>query len=146
MHHTSLGRDGPERLAAIKLFAELSGGQRQMLARLLDELTADLGEQVVREGEFGHEFLVIEQGTADVFQNGERINTLGPGDFFGEMAILEDGVPRSATVIATTPLRAIALTARFMREMRDRWPSIGEQIDHAAAVHRESDARRAAGS
>lgn len=145
MRHASLGRDGAERLAAIELFAELSTGQRQMLARLLDELTADAGEQIVREGEFGHEFLVIEEGTAEVLQGGVRINTLGPGDFFGELAVLDDGVPRTASVIATTPLRAIAFTAYFMREMRERWPTIGEQIDRAAAEHRERDARRTTG-
>ncbi len=141
MHRKTVGRDGAERLGKIELFAELSMGQRQMLARLVDELTAEAGEEIMREGEYGHEFLVIEDGTADVFQGGSQINALGPGDFLGELAILEDGIPRTATVVATTPIRAVVLTAHFMRELRERWPSIGERIDSEADERRRRDER-----
>jgi CRP-like cAMP-binding protein len=141
MHRKSVGRDGAERLGKIELFAGLSTGQRQMLARLVDELSVETGEQITREGEYGHEFVVIEDGTADVFQGGSQINALGPGDFLGELAILEDGIPRTATVVATTPIRAIVLTAHFMRELRERWPSIGERIDSAADERRRRDER-----
>lgn len=134
-----MGSDGASRLEKIGLFAELSNGQRLMLARVLDEVTAAAGETLMREGDFGYEVLVLEEGTAEVLQAGSRINEMGPGDLFGELAVLEVGGPRTATVVATSPLRAIVLTAHFMREVRDRMPAVGEQIDGLANEHRERD-------
>jgi len=133
--------DGASRLEDIHLFAGLSVGQRRMVARVLDEMTAEPGETLMSQGDFGYEVLIIEEGTAEVLQDGRRINEMGPGDPFGELAVLETGGQRSATVIATSPLRAIILTAHFMREVRDRMPDVGEEIDRAAAEHRERDAR-----
>jgi CRP/FNR family transcriptional regulator, cyclic AMP receptor protein len=129
----TMGSDGASRLEKIGLFANLSTGQRRMLARLVDEVTAAAGETIMREGDFGYELLMIEDGTAEVLRDGSRINALGPGDFFGELAVLSDGGVRTATVVATSPLCAIGLTAHFMREVRERMPTVGEQIDRAAA-------------
>jgi CRP/FNR family transcriptional regulator, cyclic AMP receptor protein len=133
MRRKAIGTDGASRLEKIDLFEGLSTAQRQMLARLVDEVTAAAGETIMREGDFGYELLVIEDGTADVLHDGSLINTLGRGDFFGELAVLSDGALRTATVVATSPLRAIGMTAHFMREVRERMPAVGEQIDRAAA-------------
>jgi CRP-like cAMP-binding protein len=135
-----LGRDGAERLAKIDVLAGLSLGQRRMLAGMADEATASAGEELMRQGESGYDVLMLEEGSADVLQDGRLINTVGPGDLCGELAVLGDGAPRSASIVARTDVRAIALTAHFMRELRGRMPDIGEQIDQAAAEHRARDA------
>lgn len=141
MQRRRIGSDGAERMAAIPALAGLSTGQRLQLARLVDELTAEAGEVLMAQGEAGFEFVMLEQGTADVIQDGERINVVGPGDFFGELAILGGGEPRTASVVARTQIRAIILTAHFMRETRARMPSVGEQIDRVAGERIERDAR-----
>jgi CRP-like cAMP-binding protein len=134
-----LGRDGPERLGRIGVLSELSIGQRRMLASMADEASAAAGEMLMRQGEPGYEVLMLEQGTADVIQDGTRINEMGPGDMIGELAVLGDGVARTASVVATTDVRAIVLTAHFMRELRERLPDVGAEIDRAAAERRERD-------
>ncbi|HXR27968.1 MAG TPA: cyclic nucleotide-binding domain-containing protein [Solirubrobacteraceae bacterium] len=141
MQRRRIGRDGVERLGRIEALRDLSVGQRRMLAEIVDETTAEVGETLIRQGDPGYEFLMLEEGSAEVVQDGERINVMGPGDFFGELAVLEDGLPRTASVIAVTDLRAIVFTAHFMREMRERMPAVGEQIDRAAAERRERDLR-----
>ena len=139
MQRKTIGSDGADRLEKFDLFAGISIGQRRMLARVLDEITAEAGETLMRQGDFGYEVLALEEGTAEVLRDGCRINEMGPGDFFGELAVLEDGAPRTATVVASTPVRAIVLTAHFMREVRERMPAVGKQIDRAAAGRRERD-------
>jgi CRP-like cAMP-binding protein len=141
MHRRRIGSDGAERLAHIDGLSGLSLGQRRELARLADEVTAESGEMLMAQGEQGLEFLMLEEGSADVIKDGQRINVMGPGDFFGELAVLNDGVPRTASVVATSKLRAISLTAHFMRELRARMPAVGERIDRVAAQRIERDRR-----
>ena len=119
-------------------------GQRRMLARIMDEVTADAGEVIMSEGDPGYEALVIEEGTADVLRGDTLINTMGPGDMFGELAVLGDGAPRTASVVASSSLRAVVLTAHFMREVHDRVPAVGERSERIAAERRERDAARSA--
>ncbi len=142
MQRQRLGGDGAERLGRMSILSGLSIGRRRELARLADELIAETGETVMLEGDPGYEFMMLEDGEADVVQGGERINVMGPGDCFGELATLSDGIPRTASVVAKSDLRAIVLTAHFMREMHDRLPSAGDAIDQVAAERRERDALR----
>jgi CRP-like cAMP-binding protein len=142
MQRKRLGRDGAERLARIDVLSDLSLGRRRELARAADEVTAEAGEIVMLEGDPGYEFMMLEEGRADVVQNTERISVMGPGDCFGELAVLSDGDRRTASVVATSDLRAIVLTAHFMREMRDGLPSAGENVERLAATRRERDALR----
>jgi CRP-like cAMP-binding protein len=128
------------------LFAGTSPGDRRMLARLVDEITVAAGEVITGEGEHGYEFVLIEEGEAEVRKGGEPITTLGPGDFFGEIAALNDGQTRSATVAALSDLRGLAFTAHFMREMGERMPALGERIRLAAGERLEADAGRAEGA
>ncbi len=144
MQRKRLGGDGAERLGRISILSGLSLGRRRELARLADELTAETGETVVMEGDPGYEFMMLEEGEADVIQHGQPINVMGPGDCFGELAALSDGNPRTASVVARSDLRAIVLTAHFMREVHARLPSAGEAIDQVAAERRERDALREA--
>jgi CRP/FNR family cyclic AMP-dependent transcriptional regulator len=145
MQRRRIGGDGASRLGEIDLFASLSLGQRRMLAQLVDELVAGDGEVLMTEGEAGFEFMILEQGTAETSQRGEPINAMGPGDFFGELAIISGGAPRTATVVATSDVRALAFTAHFMREMRERLPAVGEQIDRIAQQRVDRDAQARAG-
>jgi CRP-like cAMP-binding protein len=140
----SLGSDGPERLGGLELFADTTVGERRMLARLVDEITCEAGETIMHEGSLEYEFVVIEDGAAEVTQGGLAVNRLGPGAFFGELAVLGDGTPRTASVTATSPVKGLVFTAHFMREVRERFPAVGERIDAAAKQHLEADAHRGA--
>ncbi len=121
------------RLEQIRPFAGLSVAERRMLARLVDEFSAPAGAALVTEGDFGYEFMVIEEGTVDVFHHGELIDKMGPGDFFGELAVLADGAQRNATIVATSPIRGLRISAHDMRIVRERMPLVGEQIDAVIA-------------
>jgi len=121
------------RLAALRPFAGLSSGDRKMLARVMDELSFPAGATLVNQGDYGYEFMVIEEGTVDVVRDGIRVDEMGPGDFFGEVAVLTVGGQRNATIVATMPVRVLTLTAHYMREVRERMPGVGEQIDHVVA-------------
>ena len=90
------------------MFQPLSMPALQQLADRLDVCTADAGEQVVTQGDHGDRFYVIEHGTARVLLNGAVRRELVDGDFFGEIALLRD-VPRTATVVATTPMQLRSL-------------------------------------
>jgi CRP/FNR family cyclic AMP-dependent transcriptional regulator len=145
MHRKRIGSDGASRLASIDLFAGLSRGQLLMLARVLDEVTATAGETIMSEGEPGYEVLIIEDGSAEVLKGGSRVGVMGPGDIFGELAVLEVGGARTASVVATSPLRAMLLTAHFIREVRAQLPALGERIERVAAERRLRDEQRASG-
>lgn len=121
------------RLRQIEPFAGLSAAERKMLARVVDEFSAPTGAILVRQGDYGYELMVIEEGTVEVLRNGERIDAMGPGDLFGELAVLDDGGQRNASIVATSPVRIVTLTAHYMRVVRERMPEIGEQIDRMIA-------------
>ncbi len=121
------------RLEHVRPFAALSPAERKILARVVDEFSAPAGSTIVNQGDYGYEFMVIEDGTVDVFRDGQRIDTMGPGDFFGELAVLADGGARNATVVASSPVRIITLTAHDMRTVRERMPCVGGQIDRVIA-------------
>jgi CRP-like cAMP-binding protein len=121
------------RLKQIRPFAGLSTAERKMLARVVDEFSAPAGATLVSQGDYGYEFMVIEDGTVEVVRNGERVDTMGPGDFFGELAVIAGGGERNASVVATSPVRIVTLTAHDMRAVRERMPLVGEQIDRVIA-------------
>jgi CRP-like cAMP-binding protein len=117
------------RLQSLRPFSDLSTAERNMIARIADEFAVPEGTTLMSEGDFGYEFMVIEEGTADVVRHGERVDTVGPGDFFGELAVLADGAHRNASVVATSPVRGFRLSAHDMRMVRERMPRVGQQID-----------------
>lgn len=142
MHRTSVGSDGPERLGAIEFFSGLTEAHRRMLARHIDALDADPGDRLMDEGEFGYEAIFIEDGSAEVRQNGTLINTLEAGEIVGELALVHADGKRTATVTATTPLRALSLTSHSVREIRRGMPDLAEAIDAAAREHDQRDRLR----
>jgi CRP-like cAMP-binding protein len=145
MHRKSIGSDGAVRLQAIHLFAGLSTGQRQMLARLVEEIVADPGEELMHEGDFGYEMVFVEEGSAEVRQGGVTINTVGAGEAVGEIAVLTAGGTRTATVVVTETLRGMVLTSHFMHHVKRQMPDMAAEIDRAAQEHLRSDRLRQAG-
>jgi CRP-like cAMP-binding protein len=92
-------------------------------------------KHLIDQGQFGYEFFVIEEGKAEVRRGDEVLAELGPGDFFGEIALLEED-RRTASVIAEEPMRAIVMTRRDFREMQDEMPSVAAKIRQAVEDRR----------
>ena len=97
-----------ERLKAVDQLRACTEAQLAEVARLAERIQVGEGEVLAREGRIGREFFLILSGTVAVTQNGRRVNTLGPGDFFGELALMS-GAPRNATVVAADPVEAYVL-------------------------------------
>lgn len=145
MKRHTLGLDATERLAAVPLFDGLSVAQQRMIARLVDGVEAEAGETIVAQDTHSYQFVIIEDGTAEVRHDGASVSVLGAGDFFGEIAILGGGRPRTATVIASTPLRALVLTAQKFNQVCEAVPLVGERIARTAQERLARDAGAAAG-
>ena len=118
------------RLKAIPLFAELDDGDLQKIATFANETSVSEGDTLVREGDFSYELMAIEEGTAHVKRGEQTIAELGPGDFFGEMGVMQNEM-RTATVVAATPMRLITLTHWELKRMRDM-PGVMEAIQRTA--------------
>jgi len=99
----------PDVLKRVPLFADLSSKELGQVARLFQERRFSEGETLAREGSGGAAFFLIEEGEATVLVHGEQRNPLGPGDYFGEIALIDEGA-RSATVTAETELACWGLT------------------------------------
>lgn len=118
------------RLSSIGLFESLSRDGRRAVAQHAEEIDVAEGTELVRQGEFAYEFFVLEDGTADVTRDGERIAELGPGDFLGEMGIIGKAV-RNATVVTTSPGNVIVMTSQDFRAMARSSPAVASQIEAA---------------
>lgn len=114
-------------LGACPFFAGLSRGELLQLAKLTEDLEVGEGKVLTREGQSGSEFFVIIEGEVSVVKDGEEIRALGPGDFFGEIALLED-TPRTATVTAKTPLRFFVLTRQAFRSLLAQQPELEDKV------------------
>jgi CRP/FNR family cyclic AMP-dependent transcriptional regulator len=114
-------------LAEIPMFSACTKKELRDIAGVSDRVSALEGEILSKEGQPGREFFVIAKGKAKVTINGEEVAVLGPGDFFGEMALLDQG-PRSATVVATTPLTVYVIAAKEFGDLIDRVPFVARKI------------------
>ena len=108
----------PDRLTAIPIFSELSAQEARRLAAFAGETSVPAGHRLMREGDFSTKLIAIEDGTADVIRGGVKIASLGPGDVIGEMGLLERR-PRSADVVAISPMLLIELTHWEIRRMSE---------------------------
>jgi CRP-like cAMP-binding protein len=103
-----------EQLKAIPLFSRLSSADLQFLAGHLDEVSVPAGVTLIIEGKGNQAFFVLLDGQVDVFVGSQHRRNLGPGDFFGEISMMELD-PATATVVTRTPIRAlVASQAQFM--------------------------------
>src|SRR4051812_27430889 len=101
------GRTGYlDHLAQVPMFSACSKRDLQLIGRASDEVSVAAGKTLVEEGSPGHEFFLILDGSASVYRDGRKLATLGPGQYFGELALLDRG-PRSATVKADTDLTTL---------------------------------------
>jgi len=119
-----------KRLEGVGVFSGLSRSELEKLAQWTDEVSVPTGQELATEGRFAHEFFVIEEGSAEVLQSGERVAELGPGEFFGEIGLLETD-RRTATVIATTPMRVIVMNQREFRQMEREMPGVADRVRSA---------------
>jgi CRP-like cAMP-binding protein len=125
-----IARMETKRLSDVAIFSSLSKKEIERLAQWTDEVSVGEGETLAEEGRFAHEFFVIEDGAAEVRKEGERIAELGPGDFFGEIGLLETE-RRTASVVATTPMRVIVMFQREFKQMEREMPSVATLIRSA---------------
>jgi CRP-like cAMP-binding protein len=116
-----------DHLKSISIFSELSSKELKAVAKLMTELDVAEGRELMREGEVGREFMIIRSGTADVRRGGRKIATIGSGDYVGELAVLS-GAPRTATVIATSPLVVETLNRREFMSLLDQSPKLAKKI------------------
>jgi CRP/FNR family cyclic AMP-dependent transcriptional regulator len=121
-----------ERLWAVPLFSGCSKRELQTIARAVKDIDHPAGTVIAREGEPGIGLFVIEEGDADVTIGGRKKASLGPGDFFGEIALL-DGGPRTATVTAKTDVKLLGLTEWVFRGLMQEHPAIAIKTLEAMA-------------
>jgi CRP/FNR family transcriptional regulator, cyclic AMP receptor protein len=128
-------------IKSVPLFASASKSELAEIASIADEIDLPAGKTLIKEGDSGHEFFVIVEGTADVERGGKKIAKLGPGDFFGEIGLL-GGERRVASVTATSPMRLVVLTGAQLRAIESRMAPLGERIRAAMAERLEADSAR----
>jgi CRP-like cAMP-binding protein len=127
-----------KRLEGVGLFSTLSKDDLRRIAEWTDEVSVPAGRELAREGSLAHEFFVIEAGSAEVRKGDETVAELGPGDFFGEIGLLESE-QRTATVVATTPLRVIVMFGREFRQMEQEMPAVADRVRSAIRARLDAD-------
>ena len=114
-------------LSEVPLFSELSKKELESLAMSAKEVNHKEGAVLAREGDSGLGFFLIAEGTASVSVGGKTRTKMGPGDFFGEISLLDQG-PRSATVVAETPVRLIGITQWVFKRLVEQNPSLAWKL------------------
>ncbi len=118
------------KLERVPLFAGLSHRDREQVARWADQIDLPEGRHLLDEGRLPHEFFVILDGEVEVVHEGTRLATLGPGDFFGEIALIERG-RRTASVVTSAPTALAVMSPSSFQAMRREMPSVAARIDDA---------------
>jgi cAMP-dependent protein kinase regulator len=116
-----------DELGGFWLFSSLSRDELERVARWTDEVEVETGHVLAEQGEIAHQFFLIEDGAAEVVKDGERIAELGAGDFFGEIGLLETE-RRTASVIATRPLKALVMFQREFKQMEREMPAVAARV------------------
>lgn len=128
-------------LKRYEIFRSLSWKQCRRMAKLLAEQEVESGEVISAEGDTGFRFFVIVEGEADVLQSGSVVGRLRPGDHFGEIALLSEG-PRTATVVASTPMKLLVMFGTAFRTMEEEFPAVAKAIYSGAARRLDADDER----
>jgi CRP-like cAMP-binding protein len=128
-------------LSSIWLFSTCTARELRAVARALDQVTAPAGTVLCEEGTIGREFFFIVEGHASVKRNGRKVALLGPGDYFGELALLDRG-PRSATVVADTDMVLLNMSQREFYGLLEDVPPLGRKLLAAMAARlRDADSK-----
>jgi CRP/FNR family cyclic AMP-dependent transcriptional regulator len=114
-------------LSSVPLFSECTPKELDSIRRAAKEVTHAAGAVLAREGDTGLGFFLILEGTTSVTVGGQPRATMGPGDFFGEISLLDEG-PRTATVTAETPVRLLAIAAWVFKGLIEEHPSIAAKM------------------
>jgi len=129
-------------LQRIPIFSGFDRRRMERLGMLADEVHVPAGKVLMRQGDIGSDMMVVVRGSVAVERDGNRLNTLGSGDFFGEIALV-DGGPRTATVTTEEPTTLLVITHRDFHSMMDEFPEVADQVMNALANrvrHLEPDA------
>lgn len=116
-----------EHLGKVPMFSACSKKELQLIGRAAEDVHYGSGDVLIKEGATGREFFVIMDGKARVTRKGKEVNVLGPGDFFGELALLDRAV-RNATVTATSDMELLVLEERAFRGLMDQIPTMSSKI------------------
>jgi CRP/FNR family cyclic AMP-dependent transcriptional regulator len=116
-----------ELLSRVPLFSGLDKAGLAQVGKLADEIDLPAGKQLLRQGDDPHEFFLIVDGSVRIDRDGEQINVQGPGDFLGEIALL-DGGERSATATAVTPVSLLVLGRREFNSLLNEFPDIRNSV------------------
>lgn len=120
----------PEKVRALReipLFSGLSKKELDSLARLTTEISVKDGQTLVKQGQLGKEAMVIMSGTAVVRRNGRKIDEMGPGDFFGEMSLIDE-MPRNADVVASSDMSLLLMDSKEFSTIFDQYPKVAVKI------------------
>jgi CRP-like cAMP-binding protein len=126
-----------ELLKQVPLFSHCNKKQLAAIAQRADLISLRPGVELIREGALGREFMVIVDGAVDVRRKGRKINTLGAGDFVGEMALIAGG-PRTATVTTTRDTSLLVVTQRQFNELLAETPEIQAKVIEALGERLQS--------
>ena len=116
-----------DHLKAIPLFNGLNDKELEFLAGVTTEASVKEGSVLVKQGELGQEAMIVEAGTASVTRDGMEIDTIGPGDFFGEMSLI-NSQPRNAGVVATSDMTLLVMDSREFSSVLDNYPAVAVKI------------------
>jgi CRP/FNR family cyclic AMP-dependent transcriptional regulator len=133
--------DVMDTVSGVPLFQGVKPKELKKLVARMQERSFGEGDTITTEGKTGIGFFVIEEGNATVSIDGKIVRTLGPSDYFGEIALIDSG-PRSATIIATTDLRCQGLTAWEFRPFIEEHPEVAwPMLETLASRLREAESR-----
>lgn len=134
-------RSQKQDLSSIWLFSTCNARELRLVARGLEEVTAPAGTVLCEEGAMGREFFFIVEGRASVKRGGRKVALLGPGDYFGELALLDRG-PRSATVVADTDMALLNMSQREFHGLLEDVPPLARKLLSAMATRlRDADSK-----
>ena len=127
----------PEKLNGVPLFDNLPDDVRERFAVWVSEIEVPQGQHLADEGEYAYDLFIIEDVTAEVIQDGKTVAELGPGEFFGEMGVLERA-PRNATVVAETPMTLLTLSSWDVKRLESKSPEAMRQLEEVIEQRRKS--------
>lgn len=120
-------REQLEMLARVPLFSACSEKELREVARIGTPIEVLQGKELTRQGDRGSEFFLVLSGMAGCVVNGRKVATYGPGDFFGEMVLLDQG-PRTATITTETPMSVLVVSAQEFGGLLAEAPSIARKM------------------
>jgi CRP/FNR family cyclic AMP-dependent transcriptional regulator len=126
------------RLQSLPPFSWLPDDVRERFSVWVAEVKVDAGRHLAEQGDYAYELFAIEDGQAEVTRDGQKIADLGPGEFFGEMGVLDESRLRTATVVATTPMTLLALSHWDVRRMERQAPEAVQQLRQVIDERRQA--------